>query len=157
MRHIMGILLAVLISLLTNIPYFVQVMVSYEVETEVLSYPVNSLQHMSELGNVMSIGTYYIIIYVLRVIFAVLGAFLVYGLSRLLKSQAYTTLAGFMVLVVPVLAVMYDIRLEPVMRPYSMALGNMFMQDKTAAVWCVVAVVLVGIMMKLAVRIRARK
>ena len=157
MRYITGTVLAVLTALVANIPYFVQVMISYEVDTEVLSYPINSLQHLSGLGNVMSIGMYYVIIYALRVIFTVLGAFFIYGLSRLLKSQAYTTLAGFMVLVVPVLAVMYDIRLEPVMLPYSMALGNMFMQDKTAAVWCMAAVVLVSAAMKLLIRVRAKR
>lgn len=157
MRYITGTVLSVLIAVVAHIPYFVQVMVSYEVDMEVLSYPVNSLQHLSALGSSMSIGMYYVIIYVLKVLFTVLGAFLVYGLSRLLRSQAYTTLVGFMVLVVPALAVLYDIRLEPVIYLYSAMLGNMFMQDKTAMVLCVAAVVLVSVAVKLVLRIRAKK
>ncbi len=147
LRYVTGTVLAVLIAVVAHIPYFVQVMISYEVDMEVLSYPVNSLQHLSELGNGMSIAMYYVITYLLRVLFTVLGAFFVYGLSRLLKSQAYTTLAGFMVLVVPSLAVMYDVRLEKAAYPYSAMLGNMFMQNRIAMITCTAAVVLVAVVM----------
>ena len=97
----------------------------------------------------MSIGMYYVITYLLKVLFTVLGAFLVYGLSRLIKSQTYTTLAGFMALVMPALAVLYDMRLVNVMYPYSAGLGNMFVQERPAAVVCVVTVVTVTVVLHL--------
>jgi len=149
MRYVLGIGLAVFIAVVAYIPYFVQVVVSYKVAPEVFSYPVNSLIHLARFGNKISIGMYYIIIYMLRVVFAVFGAFFVYGISRVIKSHAYTTLAGFMVLVVPALAVLYDMRLESAMYPYSAALGNLFMQDVVAAVVCVVAVVMIMLVIRL--------
>lgn len=143
MRYALGTGLAVFIATVAYIPYFVQVVVSYKIEPEVFSYPVNSLIALAGLGNRISIGIYYIIIYALRMLFTVFGAFLVYGISRIIKSQVYTTLAGFIVLVVPALVVLYDMRLEPVMYPYSAVLGNLFMQDSAAATVCIVAVAVI--------------
>lgn len=157
LRYIMGIVTAVLIAAAAYIPYFVQAMISYEVDMEELSYPVNSLEHLSKLGASMSIGTYYGFIYLLKIAFAVLGAFLIYGFSKLLRSQVYTTLVGFMLLVMPALAILYDKRLELMIYPYSLMLGNLFMQNKTAMVWSVMAVAATGIFIKLTVYFRVKR
>ncbi|MBQ9765872.1 MAG: hypothetical protein IJW18_06720 [Lachnospiraceae bacterium] len=157
LRYVTGTVLAMIIAAVAHIPYFVQVMVSYDVDMEVLSYPVNSLTNLAELGNGINIGVYYALIYMLRVVFTVLGAFLVYGLSRLLKSQAYAILTGFIVLVVPALAVLYDSRLEAAVYPYSAMLGNLFIQKRSTAVMCVIAVAFVCVIMKLTIRIRSKK
>lgn len=157
LRYVFGTVLAVLVAIGVHLPYFMQVFVSYEMEAEVFAYPVNSLTNLSRFGAGMSIATYYVIIYALRVLFTVLGAFLIYGLSRLLKSQAYTTLVGFIILVVPTLAVMYDYRLKPAASPYSAMFGNLFMQDKVNAVVCMAAVAVTVIVLRLAISLRSGK
>ncbi len=157
MRYIVGTVLAIIIAVMAHIPYFIQIMVSYKVDMSVFSYPVNSLQHLAGFGSDINIGTYYLIIYLLRVIFTVLGAFFVYGLSKLLKSQTFATLTGFVLLTVPTLAAMYDEKMESLAYPYSAMYGNMFMQNRAAAVWCVAAVVLVSAAMKLLIRVRAKR
>ena len=157
MRYMVGVIFAVFVAAMAHIPYFVQIMVSYNVDMEVFSYPVNSLEHLSCFGYSMSIGAYYAIIYSLKILFTVISAIFVFGLSRLLKSQAYTTLMGFILLVVPTLAAMYDNRMEPVTYPCAAMYGNMFMQNRMAAVWCVAAVVLVSVAMKLLIRVRAKR
>ncbi len=147
MRYIMGTLLAIVVALIVHISYFRQVIVSYEVDPEVFSYPVSSIENFADFGSAMSIGTYYVIIYMLKVIFTVCGAFFVYGISRLIKSQVFTTLAGFLVLVIPALATLYDSRIEGIMYLFSAALGNLFMKSATAAVTCMVSVVIVAVVL----------
>jgi len=145
LRYVVGTVIAVATAVAVHALYFIQIFKSYEVDAEVLSYPVNSLTNLSAFGNGMSIGMYYLIIYTLKILFTVLGAFFVYGISRLIKSQTYTTLAGFIGLVIPLLAVLYDMRLLKAMYPYSAALGNMFVQEKAAMVVCAVAIVAVSV------------
>ena len=157
LRYVFGTVLAAFVAIGVHLPYFMQVFVSYEMDAEVFAYPVNSLTHFSRFGSDMSVATYYLIIYGLRVLFTVLGAFLIYGLSRLLKSQAYTTLVGFIMLVVPTLAVMYDYRLKPAAYPYSAMFGNLFMRNKVNALVCVVAVAVTVIVLRLAISLRSGK
>ncbi len=156
-RYIIGMVLAVLIAVIAHISYFAQIIISYEVEAEVLSYPINSLSHLAELGNSMSIGMYYIIIYFLKILFTVLGALFIFRLSRFFKSQVYTTLMGLIALVVPALAVMYDERIEPVVYPCSAMLGNLFVQNRVAMIVCVVTVAFVGVVTRLAIRAITKK
>lgn len=147
MRYITGIVFAFAIAALAHISYFVQIMVSYGVEAEVFSYPVNSIPHLADFGNTMSLGTYYAIIYMLKILATVIGAFLVYALSRLLKSQAYTMLAGFLLMVAPFLVAMYDTRIIYAAYPFSVALGNLFVQERGAMVTCVITVVIVTVIL----------
>ena len=156
MRYMMGTVLAIIVALTVHMLYFRQVIVAYDVDSEVFSYPINSIENFKELGSTMSIGTYYIIIYVLKVIFTVCGAFLIYGLSRLIKSQAFTTLAGFVVLAGPMVAALYDGRLEIIMYPFSAALGNLFVKDVAAAVTCMVTVVIVAVVLRVVFKKRAK-
>lgn len=156
-RYTIGIVLAVLVAIIAHISYFAQIMISYEVKSEVLSYPINSLSHLAELGSSISIGMYYFIIYFLKILFAVLGALFIFRLSRFFRSQVYATLMSIVALVVPALAVMYDKRIEPVVYPYSAMLGNLFLQNKTAALTCITTVVLLCMLMKFAVCMRVKK
>ncbi len=144
MRYIIGIVLAVLIAVLVHLAYFAQVMVSYGVDAEVFSYPINSIPQLAVFGNNITIGMYYIIIYTIKTMAVVAGAFLIYGLSRLIKSQAYTTLASLMILVVPFLVAMYDRKIIYAAYPFSAALGNLFVQEKSAGIVCVVMVLVVS-------------
>lgn len=154
LRYVLGTVLSVLIAAGIHLAYFLQEIVSHEVEPEVFTYPAISLTNLSELDAGISIAEYYIITYLLRIIFTVFGAFLVYFFSELFRSQAYTTLVGFIVLVVPTLAVLYDYRLKPAAYPYAAMFGNMFIQEKTARIVCMITVVLLLILMRLLISLR---
>ncbi len=157
MRYIVGTLLTLAIALVAHLSYFVQIIASFGVDMEVFSYPVNSIPHLAKFGSEMNLGTYYMITYTLKILATVAGAFLVYGLSKLLKSQAYATLAGFIVLVVPFLVAMYDYRIIYATYPFSAALGNLFVQEKAAMAACVATVVAMTAMLWAVNRRRAAR
>ncbi len=157
MRYVTGVVFALAIAAVAHLSYFVQIMVSYGVDAEVFSYPVNSIPHLAEFGSTINLGTYYLITYAIKILAAVAGAFLVYGLSKLLKSQTYAMLAGFLLLVVPFLVAMYDQRIMYAAYPFSAALGNLFVQEKAAAVTCAVTIVLVTAVMWAVLHRKVRK
>lgn len=148
-RYVIGVVMAVFMATLVHMAYFMQITVSYGVDTEVFSYPINSIPHLAVFGNNITIGMYYVIIYTIKIVAVVAGAFLVYGLSRLIKSQAYTTLATLIILVVPFLVVLYDRKIIYAAYPFSAALGNLFIQEKAAGIVCVVMVLSVTVSMQI--------
>jgi len=118
---------------------FLQLMISHEVKTEVFEYPVNSIPHLEALGAGMSVGGYYVVIHLLRLVAAAMGMLLIYRLSRWIKSPSYTMFAGIIVLMFPLLVALYSRGLIYAAYPHSMFAGNLFMQERIAAIVGVVA------------------
>lgn len=152
-----GCLMYYKIPALLYLSNFRQVMVSYEVGRTVLGYPVNSLPHLEAFGTGMSLGTYYIVIYVLRLMAAVMGMFFICRMSKWIKSQAYTMLVGVVVLMLPVLIVLYNRRLICAAYPHSLFAGNLFVQEKAAAIVCIVTWVLFFVLEGTAAAVIRRK
>ena len=137
LRHIFGGALAVLFVIMVHLVRFIYVMCENEVKPEVMTYPVNSLMHLEAFGTDMSVGGYYLILYILWIASAIMGATLIYRLSAWIKSPAYTILAGIVVLILPMLIALYSEGLMYVSYPHSIFAGNLFMQNKGAALICI--------------------
>lgn len=133
-RYLIGAGFSVLAAIAVYIPYFLQVVLSYKIDGEVFSYPVNSIMHLNEFGAGMSVGAYYVCVFLLRLVAAVLLTLLIFKLSYIIKSQVYTMLAGFILFAVPVILAIYQREFIYAVYPYSMFAGNLFMQDAIAAV-----------------------
>lgn len=157
LRYVLGCVITIGFAALLYLSNFRQVMVSYEVGRTVLGYPVNSLPHLEAFGTGMSLGTYYIVIYVLRLMAAVMGMFFICRMSKWIKSQAYTMLAGVVVLVLSVLIALYNRRLICAAYPHSLFAGNLFVQEKVAAIVCIVTWVLFFVLEGTAAAVIRRK
>ncbi len=153
-RHIMGVLLVSAFSLITYLPPFLQTFLSYEMNWETFTYPVGSLPHLESFGTTMSIGTYLIIMYALRLAAGILAAMFIYKISAFIKSHIYTMATAFAVLLIPTLMACLDNSLAFVMYPYSAFAGNQFMQSGAAAVTCIMTVVAITVILMLVGRRR---
>lgn len=138
LRYMLGCVMAAGFSTFLHLSGFLQVMVSYEVKREVFEYPVNSLPHLEAFGAELSLGAYYMVIYALRFAAALIGMLFVCRMSKRIKSTAYTMLAGMATLMFPVLVALYNRGLIYAAYPYSAFAGNLFVQEKTAAIVCFV-------------------
>ncbi len=145
MRYVTGGVLAALVACTVHVAYFMQVIRSYDVSMDTFTYPVNSITEFYRMGSDMSLAEYCFAAYFLKITFVIIASVLMLYVSKLLKSQIYATMAAFLLFPVPAAAVLYDGRTEAVIYPYSAALGNLFMQNKTAAAVCVTAVAAVAV------------
>ncbi len=146
-RYIMGIVLTLLLMAITYLPMFRQTYVSYEMVSETFSYPAGSLMHLENFGTTISIGTYLVIVYLLRLVAGVLAALFIYKISAFIKSHIYTMATSFAVLLIPTLMACLDNSLAFVMYPYSAFAGNQFMQSGAAAVTCIMTVVAIAVIL----------
>ena len=137
MRYVLGTVLGIMFVLMVHLSKFIQQMLMYEVKGEVFSYPANSIPQLEKFSGI-SVGEYYVLLYILWIVSAVLGAFLVHRLARRIKSPAYTMLAGVVVLMFPLLIAVYNRELIYAAYPYSFFAGNLFLQNINAAIVCVV-------------------
>ena len=142
MRYVFGSALAVLFVVMVHLLRHIHIMHEYEVKSEVMTYPVNSLMHLEAFGSSITVGGYYLLLYLLWIVSAILGAVLIYRLSTWIKSPVYTIFAGIIVLIFPMLIAIYSDGLVYASYPHSVFAGNLFLQNKNAAVVSVVAWVL---------------
>lgn len=138
LRYVFGGVLTVLFVMLVHLVRFVYVMHKNEMKLEVLTYPANSIVHLVDFGTDISVGTYYLMLYFLWILSAMMGAMLIYRLSAWIKSPAYTMLAGMVVLIFPMLIALYNGGLEYTAYPHSVFAGNLFLRNKNALVVCIV-------------------
>ena len=141
-RYSIGIFLALFLSVLVYIPPFLQIMKSYGVDAEVFSYSVNSLLHLSKYGTDMSIGMYFVVVFILRITAVILATTFIYKISDVLKSHMYTMFAAFAILLIPTVMVLINNRLLYAFYPYALFGGNLFMQSTSAAAVSTVGVIL---------------
>lgn len=139
LRHVFGGVLAVVFVILVHLIRFVYVMSENDVKPEVMTYPANSLMHLEAFGTDISVGGYYLILYLLWTVSAIMGAVLIYRLSAWIKSPAYTILGGIVILIFPMLIALYSEELMYVSYPHAIFAGNLFLQNKNTALICVVA------------------
>ena len=142
LRYAIGTLLAVVLTVFVYVPPFIQIINSYDIKAEVFTYPVNSLMHLSRFGAGISIGMYFILVFALRIVAAVLTAFFMYKISGIIKSYVYTMFAGFAALLIPTIMALINDNLLYAFYPYSMFGGNLFMQSTVAAIVGIVTWVL---------------
>lgn len=145
-RHVMGVLLVAAFFLITYLPPFIKIFKSYDMEWEKFAYPAGSLPHLEIFGTGMSIGTYMVLVYALRLAMGVLAALFIYKLSALIKSHVYTMVVAFIMLI-PVLLASIDYKLEFVAYPLSAFAGNMAMQSGMAALVCATTATLVTLVL----------
>ncbi len=139
LRYVFGSVLAVLFVIMVHLLRHIHIMHEYEVKSEVMTYPVNSLMHLEAFGSSITVGGYYLLLYLLWIVSAILGAVLIYRLSTWIKSPVYTILAGIVILIFPMLIALYSDGLVYASYPHSAFAGNLFLQNKNAAVVSVVA------------------
>jgi len=157
LRYTLGCVLTVSFVVFLYLSKFLQLMISHEVKTEVFEYPVNSIPHLEALGAGMSVGGYYVVIHLLRLVAAVMGMLLIYRLSRWIKSPSYTMFAGIIVLMFPLLVALYSRGLIYAAYPHSMFAGNLFIQERIAAIVGVVAWVLFFVLEGIAMAVIGRR
>ncbi len=145
-RYVMGALLVAAFFMITYLPPFMQVFKSYDMKWERFAYPAASLPHLAAFGTGMSIGTYMMLMYALRLAIGVLAALFIYKLSALIKSHVYTMAAAFIMLI-PVLLASIDYKLEFVAYPMAAFAGNMAMQSGVAAVVCAMTIVVITVVL----------
>ena len=138
LRYIFGGVLVVLFVVMVHLLRYVHIMREYEVKPEVVTYPVNSLMHLEAFGNSITVGGYYLLLYLLWIVSALMGAVLIYRLSAWIKSQVYTMLAGIVVLIFPLLIAIYSNGLVYASYPYAAFAVNLFLQNKNAALISIV-------------------
>lgn len=139
MRYVLGTVLAAGFALLVHLPKFRQILLSYGVRREVMSYPAGSIPYLEKFGTDISVGMYYLLLLLLWIASAIMGAFLMHRLAWWIKSPAYTMLAGVVILMFPLLIALYSREIIYTAYPYSMFAGNLFLQDKNAALVCIAA------------------
>jgi len=139
LRYVFGSILAVLFVIMVHLLTYIHIMHEYEVKPEVMTYPVNSLMHLEAFGNGITVGGYYLFLYLLWTVSAIFGAVLIYRLSTWIKSPVYTMLAGIVVLIFPILIALYSDGLVHASYPHSAFAGNLFLQNKNAAMVSIVA------------------
>lgn len=142
LRYVLGSILAVLFVLMVHLLRYIDIMREYGVKAEVMTYPVNSLMHLGAFGSSITVGAYYLLLFLLWTLSAIIGAVLVYRLSMVIKSMVYTMFAGIVVLVFPMLIALYSDEFLYASYPHSVFAGNLFLQNKNAAFISIVAWVL---------------
>ena len=138
LRYVFGSVLAVSFVIMVHLLRCIDIMCEYGVKPEVMTYPVNSLMHLEAFGNSITVGGYYLLLYLLCTVSALFGAVLIYRLSTWIKSLVYTMLAGIVVLIFPMLIALYSDELMYVSYPHSVFAGNLFLQNKNAALISIV-------------------
>jgi len=139
-RYITGIVLTLVFMVIAYLPSFLQVVISYEIKPETFSYPAGSLMHLAKFGTMINIGTYLVIVYVLRFLGGIFAALFIYRISAIIKNRIYTMVTAFVVLLIPTVMASVDKALDFVMYPYSMLAGNLFMQNGVAAAMCMAVI-----------------
>ncbi|MBO5228987.1 MAG: hypothetical protein J6B39_08345 [Lachnospiraceae bacterium] len=151
-RYIMGTVLTLVLFVSTYLPLLWQTASSYEMVPETFSYPAGSLPHLEAYGTSVNIGTYLIVLYTLRFVAGILVMLFIYKISAFIKSHIYTMTAAAAILLVPVLMAYLDGALESAVYPYSALAGNIFLQNTTAAIICVITVLAISIVLLIAGR-----
>ncbi len=142
---------------LSYLPFFMNVMKTYQISAETFSYPVGCLRLLGRYGNRMTIGGYLLFLSALRFLFLSLGGFIVCAFSQKLKSVMNTVMLGFVLLALPFGILMLSEAAAPFLVLYSPMLGNYFMKLPAFAVVAILVCILTVMWGMLYRRISAKK
>lgn len=146
-----------LILCLSYLPFFMNIVETYQISAKEFSYPVGCLRSLSGYGDHMTIGGYLLLLSALRFLFLNLGGFIVCFLSEKLKSVMNTVMLGFVLLALPFGILMLSEAAAPFFVPYSPLLGNYLMKLPVFATVGIPIVILAAMWGMLCRRISVRK
>lgn len=125
-------LLGALSYLVAYVPEFAQLWLSYELQPNMFTYPVNSLPWLCEFGKEMSIGMYLFLVYFVRFVAVVTLAAAVGALSKKIGNVSYSIVVAVVITLIPTFIALSDKKYTFVYIPFSPFAGNMYVKAGVA-------------------------
>jgi hypothetical protein len=119
-----GMFINVMILSLLYIPFLAKVIITNDIPLDTFSYPAASIRSLNGYGNQLTIGTYLIVVMLIRFLYMNMVSFFIYLLSEKMRSVINTIMIGLFVFAIPFIILAFNDSLTFMMLPYSPMLGN---------------------------------
>ena len=120
-----GFLLNLLLSLLVYIPFTFKIWNSYHMEQSTLEYPINSLPYLSHLGADITIAQYLRLVYICRILYAVIISLLIFYLAKKFRNTLIVIFISILIFALPISFLLVNEKFIDLYYFYSPILGNL--------------------------------
>ena len=133
-RMVIGMTVNLLILVLLYCPYYKATLKTYGVGTAGLYFPADCLRSLDRYGCSITLGTYFLLLSVIRFLFMNLTGLVVYAISQKLRSIIHTIILGCTLFMLPFGMIMLSVSLASLFFLYSPMLGNYLLTSPLAVV-----------------------
>lgn len=123
-RMAAGMAINLLILLLVYVPFYAGTLRTYGVGTECLHFPAGCLRILNRYGNSITLGVYFLLLFIVRFLFMNAAGLLICAISQKLRSIINTIIAGCALFVLPFGMIMLNDALANLFPIYIPMLGN---------------------------------